>query len=116
MAVKKAGRSKSEMPKFCIRRTQLPHIAEGYSIYPNGVGAFCASCYVKYLDDRIDVDIVGPEGRQWFFHSLSKKDKDCFIKTFLQETGLGFAAADRPIMINIDHITYPFQAPGRRCG
>ena len=109
MAVKKTVRGKSELPAFCIRRTQSPHIAEGFSIYPDKVGAYCASCNVRYLEGIIDVDITGrtASGGKWFFHALSEKQKTKFLQSLLHETGLDVSAG-KTVMVNIDDISYSF--------
>ena len=111
MADKKSVKSKPEMPPFCIRRTQLPHISEHYCIYPEKSGACCAFCHISYLEDCVQVDIRGrfSSGGRWFWHDLTEEQQSDFLKTLLRELRLELSA-EKPIFIDIDDVSHIFRS------
>jgi hypothetical protein len=105
MAIKKEAQKQTSIPPLVLRRTQLPCITEEFSIYPKETGAYCATCYVKYLKDGlVIIDIKSRSDEKWYFYSLSENQKKEFLDSLIQKIGLEGLYSE--LMVDIGDFSY----------
>jgi len=107
--MKSRSKKTIRMPKLIVRRTELPHIAEEFMIYPKDKGPACAICHVSYLSNEwVYIRITTLKEKSWYYHDLSDDQKKRFLHSLLRELRLEIHS-DKLITIDIGDISYEFK-------